>query len=65
MPVLVIEPYPQQGNKVWRNKWGKWIAQITILGERHKIGKYDTEDEALDAYWDMKEKVRQWKALRK
>jgi len=34
----------------WNARWSRWIAQITICGEHHHLGAFDTAEEASAAY---------------
>lgn len=36
----------------WRSDEGKWVAQITINGEHHSLGRFTSEEEASNAYQD-------------
>lgn len=34
----------------WHARWGRWIAQITIGGQHHNLGAFDTPEAASAAY---------------
>lgn len=40
----------------WEPDRSKWRAQIMVNGRRHALGRFATQDEAVAAYWDAKER---------
>lgn len=47
----------------WDASRGKWIAQIGINGKRHNLGRFDSMQEAHEAYLSAKEKMHPFQTI--